>query len=285
MPAVYHSDTPLPEGERNARVYAGDIIIFRDFSSIKAFIELLRQHCRAVLGGDPERVHRHMAPAEVECAAARLRHRVLQDGRLARGLNQAFNEVGMMLEPNYGDRFLLRVQTPAVRAEEKGRTAALRAHRDTWGSNIVAQTNWWAPVFPTAPERTIALFPPLFVQAVDNNSAGWDFKALLRERKALGERSNYPNLPLATQPPSPGPALAISLLAGDLMCFSGAHLHASVPNTTERTRLSFETRTANGGDVAAGRGAPNVDGRAPRTAYRLFKGLTDGRKLGPSSSS
>src|SRR4028119_794800 len=42
---------------------------------------------------------------------------------------------------------------------------------------------------------------------------------------------------------------------GDLLCFSGAHLHASVPNTTGVARFSAAGRTADAGDAAAGRGA------------------------------
>jgi hypothetical protein len=57
-------------------------------------------------------------------------------------------------------------------------------------------------------------------------------------------------------------------------------MRASVANGTDRTRLSFETRTANGADVAAGRGAPNVDAEPARTTYQLFRRLTDQAKLG-----
>jgi hypothetical protein len=52
-----------------------------------------------------------------------------------------------------------------------------------------------------------------------------------------------------------------------------------VPNSTARTRFSFETRTVNGRDARHGAGAPNVDGAAVRTTWQLFRRLSDGEKL------
>ena len=66
---------------------------------------------------------------------------------------------------------------------------------------------------------------------------------------------------------------------GDLLCFSGAHLHASVPNTTAETRCSMELRTVNADDIESGRGAPDLDGRAPRVPLEWFRSMVDGRPL------
>ena len=66
---------------------------------------------------------------------------------------------------------------------------------------------------------------------------------------------------------------------GDLLCFSGAHLHASVPNTTGLARFSVEVRTVDGGDFADDRGAPNVDGEAPRVAADWFRHPESGAAL------
>ena len=66
---------------------------------------------------------------------------------------------------------------------------------------------------------------------------------------------------------------------GDLLCFSGAHLHASVPNTSGETRVSVELRTVSRDDLARGRGAPDLDGRAPATPLYWFRSMVDGEPL------
>jgi ectoine hydroxylase-related dioxygenase (phytanoyl-CoA dioxygenase family) len=67
----------------------------------------------------------------------------------------------------------------------------------------------------------------------------------------------------------------VVLEPGDLLCFSGAHLHASVPNVSERTRVSVELRTVNLDDFRSGRGAPNLDGRAPQVPLQWFRSIVD----------
>ena len=66
---------------------------------------------------------------------------------------------------------------------------------------------------------------------------------------------------------------------GDVLCFSGAHLHAGTPNSTGVARFSIEARTVDAGDAAAKRGAPNVDGAAPRIASDWFRHVLDDTPL------
>jgi hypothetical protein len=66
---------------------------------------------------------------------------------------------------------------------------------------------------------------------------------------------------------------------GEIIAFAAQHAHVGVPNRTDYTRISLETRTLRLADHRAGRGAPNVDGRARWIAYSLFRGIADGTPL------
>lgn len=279
MSVIYLTARALPERERNDRLYAGEIIIFRGFGAVAALSQNLTVFCRSHLGDAPDRVHERLAEDAVNESAGGLQSAIQKDAMLAQMVNEALEAVGVDVQRTFGDGLKQRVQMASSRSGAR-RVSPLGAHRDTWGSNVMAQTNWWAPVYSTTPERTLAMFPTLFDRPVANTSAGWDFGELLRRIKQEGPEPDYPLLPLASDPPDFREALPISIEPGDLLCFSGAHLHASVPNTTDRTRLSWELRTVNGDDVAAGRGAPNVDGSPVRTTYQLFRGLISGERLG-----
>ena len=98
-------------------------------------------------------------------------------------------------------------------------------------------------------------------------------RARSRTRAQHGTSSEMPIVPTPTEPVDVDSELRIVIEPGDLLCFSGAHLHASVPNTSGITRFSVELRTVNAEDVQGRRGAPNVDGEAPRVAWRWFKGI------------
>lgn len=278
MTALYYMATPLPEPERNARIYRGELVVFRGLETMAQLTDRLRAHCVSHLGDDPSSAHQTLRPADFEKAAAALHTAVRKDSELNLAWREVLSALNTDLDETYGDGVVVRVQPPSAGAQGQ-RTGPLRAHRDTWGSNLAAQINWWAPLYETTPERTLALFPGFFKRAVENDSAGWNFQEMLQAQR--GKRApGYPLLPTATHVPDWDDALVLSLLPGDLLCFSGAHLHASVPNTTALTRLSFETRTVNRSDMYNGAGAPNVDGSAPYITPQIFRQLRNGRKLG-----
>ena len=67
----------------------------------------------------------------------------------------------------------------------------------------------------------------------------------------------------------------VMLEPGDVLSFSSAHLHGSVPNSSKLTRYSVEMRTINHKDLEAGREALNVDNEATELMYNWFKRITD----------
>jgi len=64
---------------------------------------------------------------------------------------------------------------------------------------------------------------------------------------------------------------------GGILLFSGAQLHASIPNTSGRARYSVDFRTVDARDLLAGRGAPLVDVHCTGTSIRDFHNIEDGR--------
>lgn len=267
---------PLDEAARTQRTYGGAILVFRQVAAIERLVARLRDLAQAELGCDPGETHRHYPePAAQAAAAQALRDAVGRDAPARGLLQEGLHEVGVDLDATFGDVLKLRLQPPAA-DQDSALVAPLAAHRDTWGSNVMAQANWWAPVLPVTANRTMALFPHLFRAAVANDSASWDLEDFLAARRA---GRPYPMLPRATESPAWATAVPLVIAPGDLLCFSGAHLHASVPNTTDLTRLSMEWRTVNGSDARAGRGAPDVDHAAPWVCHHWFTSLKTGTRL------
>ena len=73
-------------------------------------------------------------------------------------------------------------------------------------------------------------------------------------------------VPEPSEPVDTASELRLVIEPGGLLCFSGAHVHASVPNSAGVARFSAEVRTVDAGDVADDHGTPNVDGKAHRVA-------------------
>ena len=74
-------------------------------------------------------------------------------------------------------------------------------------------------------------------------------------------------------------AVPVTIAPGEIIAFSTQHAHVGVPNHTDLTRISLDTRTLRLSDHRAGRGAANVDGRAPWVAFGMFRRVSDGVPL------
>lgn len=190
-------------------------------------------------------------------------------------LRAALEHVGVDPARTYWDRPFLRVVEPIDEGADV-QPGRIGFHRDTWSSNVLAQTNWWTPLSPITAERTIAFYPAYWSRPIANSSADWDLDDV-RERRRNGEEVQI--VPEPTEPVDTDSELRMVMEPGDLLCFSGAHLHASVPNTSGDRRVSVELRTVHADDHASGRGAPDLDGRAPRVPLHWFKSMETGEPL------
>jgi hypothetical protein len=211
-------------------------------------------------------------------AVEELRSRFRRDPQLGSLFRASLEQVGVDPTRTYWDSLYLRVVSPAPPGAER-QIGRIGFHRDTWGSNVLQQTNWWTTIHPLSPERTLALYPAYWSRPIKNTSAEWDLDEIRARRRSGEPDEDIPIVPEPSEPVDTSSELRIVIEPGDLLCFSGAHLHASVPNVSGRTRFSVELRTVNVDDVSRGRGAPDLDGRAPKVPWEWFRSMEDGSPL------
>jgi Phytanoyl-CoA dioxygenase (PhyH) len=207
-----------------------------------------------------------------------LRSRFRSDPEMKRLFRAALEHVGLDAARSYWDSISLRVVPPIEPGAER-QIGRLGFHRDTWGSNVPQQTNWWTPLSPLTAERTIAFYPEYWSRPIANTSADWDLDEIRALRRSGERDEDIPIVPEPTEPVDMSSELRMVIEPGDLLCFSGAHLHASVPNESQRSRVSVELRTVNLDDLTQQRGAPDLDGQAPRVPLEWFRSMEDGSPL------
>ena len=263
----------LEDGTRRGSVYGGGLLVFKDVPPLREFCAFADALIReAFETEDPVRAQFGLGRDEYLSRVEALQRRFRKDDAAKELFLAAPGHVGVDLRRTSWDWLYLRV-SPHGDEHAGRRTAKLGFHRDTWSSNVYAQTNWWAPIYPITAGRTIAFYPAYWEKPLKNTSREWD----LEEIRA--GTSSAPVVPGPTETVDTASELRPVIEPGDLLCFSGAHLHASVPNTTGAARFSVEVRTVDTGDAADGRGAPNLDGEAPRTASGWFHHVGDGTSL------
>lgn len=267
------------------RIYAGEIIRIAELPAMAALVALTRAWLEDALHPwAPPEIHRYLSHDEQTLRFAQCQNAFARSKEVREHWRVVVESLGLAPDALACDRLHLRFQPhrePRQSTPRARTTATIAFHRDTWGSNLYAQTNWWAPIYPITTGRTVALYPHLWQQALRNCSADFDMRALLERshrdgRNAVDADEAIPHLLEAIDPQQ---GVAVDIAPGSLIAFSGAHAHAGVGNNTGLTRISFETRSVLIDDVLAGLGAPNIDGHAPWRTPGLFRRMSDTRRL------
>jgi len=149
---------------------------------------------------------------------------------------------------------------------------AYSPHRDTWYGNPQAQINWWIPLHDLTEAETFLFYPEVFAVPVPNSSLHFRYDEWIVQvgfgRSYLGNDALYPTIEdteqLVLNP------MAFSCGAGDVILFSGTHLHGTRENSSGLTRFSLDFRTVHLEDEAQGIGAPNVDNKSQGSALKDY---------------
>ncbi|MBT2186440.1 hypothetical protein [Sphingobium nicotianae] len=280
---MYSVPPPDPDALHEA-LYEGAIVRFGDLPAMRDIVAYARAFLADQLGSqDPVRIHEafdRQALAQTLSDVQRAFANAPEAKRLWRAL---LEELGFDPRDMARDRLILRFQPPIPPDGDPHHarsTATVGFHRDSWGSNLYAQVNWWAPIYPITAGRTFAFLPDHFAKVIPNDSAQFDLAELMaHNRAAPAQAPRKPMTPRPLDPVDPALGQPVVIDPGEVIAFSAQHAHVGVPNRTGLTRISLDTRTLRLSDQRAGRGARNVDGRALWTAYGMFRRVSDGAPL------
>ena len=276
---------PLDPRKFHDRIYAGEILCFKALPEMANLVAHAKSLATKVSSPySPPDVHKQFSRAEMIKVFGAYQREFSRSETSLSIWRKLIDQIGFSPDLMARDRLLARIQTPKEDKPEPDRNrviSTLRFHRDTWGSNLYSQVNWWAPVYPISAGRTMAIFPECWDKPVPNTSAGFDLSDVIRRSRDASVPSPDVDavIPHIQADFDPGVGEPVLIEPGDLIAFSGAHAHVSVAENTGLTRFSFETRSLWIPDVIDGVGAPNIDGQAKWMSPGWFKRMSDGRRL------
>ena len=235
MPAIL-TDPALPAEELRQRLYSGDLVILTRLRALEEFVGYMRDELTALFAPyDPEHVHEHIEPAEMAKILGEWKPRWIHAERSRELVRAIIAEAGFDPAHTYYDVPKPRTSFPAGHLTT-GIAFAFPWHRDVWYSAPAQQINWWLPVFPVRETNAMSFDLANFAQAVPNTSANFDYYQNNAQRsstaKAVGKEiqsrpAAIDHTPRVDLIPLPAP--------GEVLLFSGAQLHASIPNTRTTT--------------------------------------------------
>ena len=258
------------------QLYAGNLLILTRLQAVREFVEYTREELTQLFRPhDPEHVHEHIDPPEMAKILGAWKPRFIHSERSRKLVRTIISEAGFAAEGTHYD--LPKPRTSfSVGHLTTGVAFAFPWHRDVWYSAPAQQINWWLPVFPVRDDNAMSFDLASFDRAVPNSSDTFDYylNNVSRSTTATQVTREVQARPGALNH-NPGQELIILPAPGEVLLFSGAQLHASIPNTSGRARFSVDFRTVDVSDLMAGRGAPLVDVHCTGTAIRDFINVAD----------
>ena len=273
-------DPSMPCDDLRQQLYAGNLVILTRLQALSDFVEYTRGELAELFRPhDPEHVHEHIDPAEMAKLLSTWKPRFIHSDRSKKLVRAVIEEVGFPAEETHYDLPKPRTSFP-VGHLTTGVAFAFPWHRDAWYSAPAQQINWWLPIFPVREDNAMSFDLASFDRVVPNSSDTFDYyqNNASRLTTATGVTREVQSRPSAIDH-QPDQELIILPAPGEVLLFSGAQLHASIPNTSGRARFSVDFRTVYVPDLMTGRGAPLVDAYCTGTAIRDFINVADERPV------
>jgi hypothetical protein len=279
MPAIL-TDPAIPAEDLRQRLYSGDLVILTRLHALEEFVGYMREELTGLFAPyDPEHVHEHIEPGEMAKVLGEWKPRWIHAERSRELVRAIIAEAGFDPGHTYYDVPKPRTSFPSGHLTT-GIAFAFPWHRDVWYSAPAQQINWWLPVFPVRETNAMSFDLASFARAVPNTSADFDYYRNNAQRlgtaKSIGKE-------VQARPGAIGHAPGVDVIPlpapGEVLLFSGAQLHSSIPNTSGLARYSVDFRSVDLSDVQAGRGAPLADAYCTGTAIRDFLSVSNERRL------
>jgi len=277
MNALYF-DAPVNDEVRRTRLYDGQLFIFSPCPSSLALCEFAREMIQEAFGSlDPLRAQYSLPVKEYAAILSRLKPKFIHHPKSKLYIQGILRERGCDLNKTYFDVPRMRSST-SDNYLTTGIAYAWHPHRDTWYSAPHSQLNWWLPIYETDSNDGVAFHSRYWSDPVVNDSNRYNYYEWNKEHRAAAAKyikEDPRPLPRPIKPIELEPQIRPIAPVGGIILFSGAQLHSSVPNTSGKTRFSIDFRTVHLDDVAAKRGAPNIDSACTGTTLRDYLRATD----------
>ena len=267
-------DKILNLSEFKKDIFKGKIFVFKKSKIILDLVQEIKKNILIEYNGPLEKLHHLDNCEEISSTLVTNLKKIPEFKKLFKIF---LKEINFFHENSYWDQFRVRV-APAQNKFSYREASRINSHRDTWGTNIHQQINWWAPISSISETNTMIFYPDYFSKPVKNSTSTWDLNTYLEHRKR--EDFSYPSAPqLLEDLPQDASVLSVNIEPGEILCFSGCHLHSSSKEKSDNTRFSYEIRTICQDDLDNRREAPNTDCDLQWQFPKIFRNINDNSPL------
>jgi hypothetical protein len=255
-------------------IFSGKIIVFKNLVLVKEIIEyvnfLFKRYSNNMKLINFMNIENHIDYTEINNKFIKFQNKIKKSQQIKIKFKHIINYLNFNECETFSDQICLRFN-PGKEKKQIGNLNFINAHRDTWASNLFEQINWWFPLFDIEDENSLFFYPNYFNKSIKNNSNIWTFE------KYKNNKKKYISTPIITEEINELEKFVVKIDKGDILCFSGHHLHGS--NLGELNRMNLESRTISLGDKKNYIIPKNLDGKYNDKKKNWFKNLNNETSL------
>lgn len=283
--AAFSRECPRSVDELRARLYQGELFILQATPESLAFVDAAQSEIDEVFRdvGNARSAHLHLGKDEYFEKAGMLRRKIYKGPRFHILIANLLSALGFADSRTGVDPARLRVVLPGGH-ENPAAAAMYYGHRDTWYANPQAMLTWWIPLHDVDASNSFCFFPEHFDKPMKNDSEVFNFQRWVEqdEKKLIGWQDKNTGLtaryPQLLEEPT-GTQIPVKCGRGEILLFSGQHLHRTYQHNCELTRFSLDFRTVDFVDQERGKEAINTDNRSTGAWNKKFLALQDHRLM------
>ena len=271
-------DSRMSDDQRRSEIYRGSIFLHSPSAAALNLCRLAQEMVEeAFRPFDPLRVHESLSAEKCAEILSVLKPKFIHHPKSKELIKEMLADSGASLSETYFDVPRLRTAFPGDYLKS-GIAYAFHPHRDTWYSAPFCQINWWMPVYDLNSENCMALHPHYFDHPIKNGSQTYNYHKWNQESRQNAAQHVKTDTRVQPRPEEPinlDPQIRLVPRVGEAYQFSAAHLHSTVPNSSNVTRYSIDFRTVHLTDVLDRKGAPNIDAACTGTTMGDYLRGTD----------
>lgn len=270
---LFQPDTGKRGADFRQFVYEGNVLKLSASDATREMVSHVWNRICEVLGDEPRAAQFQHDGDQFFQLAGQLRREFYESEVCRQVIASVLQRMDCATERHLCDPARLRVVTVGGH-HNPAAAPVYYAHRDTWYSNPQQQITWWMPLHAVGLQETFEFLPNCFDRAVQNDSGGFDYGQWTSKGTSLkigwqdpaaGRRELYPQLQESLDQER---RISFTAEPGEMIVFSGQHLHQTIPIKSGLTRFSIDFRTVCLPDHEAGLGPLNVDNHSTGDALQ-----------------
>ena len=255
-------------------IFSGKIIVFKNLVLVKEIIEYVnfffKRYSNNMKLINFMNIENHIDYTKINNKFIKFQNEIKKSQQIKIKFKHIISYLNFNECETFSDQICLRFN-PGKEKKQIGNLNFINAHRDTWASNLFEQINWWFPLFDIEDENSLLFYPNYFNKSIKNNSNIWTFE------KYKNNKKKYISTPIITEEINELEKFVVKIDKGDILCFSGHHLHGS--NLGELNRMNLESRTISLGDKKNYIIPKNLDGKYNDKKKNWFKNFNNETSL------